>query len=88
MGRIVEILRRNGWYGREWGIRAKISRELGVSRATIARDLQNIERAMLDPAYVKAGTILDDIDRFDAAFFGFTPREAEIMKLRSKSNRS
>jgi len=32
-----------------------------------------------DPAYVKAGTVLDDIDRFDAGFFDFTPREAEIL---------
>src|SRR5579872_5872416 len=31
------------------------------------------------PNYVKAGTVIEDIDRFDAAFFGFTPREAEIM---------
>lgn len=31
-----------------------------------------------DPKYVKAGTILEDIELFDAAFFGFTPREAEI----------
>ncbi|ASC71034.1 Type I polyketide synthase (PKSs) [Halomicronema hongdechloris C2206] len=31
-----------------------------------------------DPHYVKAGTLLDDIDKFDADFFGFTPREAEI----------
>ncbi|MFC7801271.1 beta-ketoacyl synthase N-terminal-like domain-containing protein [Bacillus subtilis] len=29
--------------------------------------------------YVKAGTELKDIDKFDAAFFGFTPREAEVM---------
>ncbi|WP_335871249.1 type I polyketide synthase [Bacillus sp. 2205SS5-2] len=29
--------------------------------------------------YVKAGTELNDIDKFDASFFGFTPREAEIM---------
>jgi len=29
--------------------------------------------------YVKAGTVIEDIDRFDATFFGFTPREAEIM---------
>ncbi len=32
-----------------------------------------------DPNYVKAGAILEDIDKFDAAFFGFTPKEAQIM---------
>ena len=31
-----------------------------------------------DPNYVKAGTLLEGIDLFDAPFFGFTPREAEI----------
>src|SRR5712692_57175 len=30
-------------------------------------------------AHVKAGPLLDDIDRFDAGFFGFNPREAEAM---------
>ncbi|MCG7216939.1 beta-ketoacyl synthase N-terminal-like domain-containing protein [Paenibacillus mucilaginosus] len=29
--------------------------------------------------YVKAGSVLEGIDRFDASFFGFTPREAEIL---------
>jgi len=29
--------------------------------------------------YVKAGVVLEDMELFDAAFFGFTPREAEIM---------
>src|SRR5579871_595603 len=32
-----------------------------------------------DPNYVKAGTVLNDIENFDAAFFGISPREASIM---------
>lgn len=32
-----------------------------------------------DPNYVKAEAVLEDIELFDAAFFGFTPREAEMM---------
>src|SRR5581483_5323857 len=31
------------------------------------------------PDYVKAGAIIQDIEGFDASFFGYTPREAEIM---------
>ena len=31
-----------------------------------------------DPHYVRAASLLDDIDRFDARFFSFTPREAEL----------
>src|SRR5689334_18916889 len=31
------------------------------------------------PDYVKAKGVLDDADRFDAAFFGFNAREAEFM---------
>lgn len=31
-----------------------------------------------DPNYVKAGAVLEDIELFDAGFFGFNPREAEI----------
>ena len=30
------------------------------------------------PNYVPAGAVLDGVERFDADFFGFTPREAEI----------
>ena len=31
-----------------------------------------------DPNYVKAGSVLDGVELFDASFFGFTPRDAEI----------
>ncbi|HKR21503.1 MAG TPA: polyketide synthase, partial [Pyrinomonadaceae bacterium] len=32
-----------------------------------------------NPAYVKAGGVLDDIKSFDAAFFGLNPRETQVM---------
>jgi phthiocerol/phenolphthiocerol synthesis type-I polyketide synthase E len=32
-----------------------------------------------DPNYVKAASVLDDLESFDAMFFGFSPREAEVM---------
>jgi phthiocerol/phenolphthiocerol synthesis type-I polyketide synthase E len=35
--------------------------------------------ALLEPGYVKAAPVLDAIEEFDAGFFGFTPREAEIL---------
>ena len=31
------------------------------------------------PDYVKAAAVLDDVDLFDASFFGFSPRDAAIM---------
>src|SRR5207237_5054940 len=34
--------------------------------------------ALADPRYVKAWGVLVDAAMFDAAFFGFTPRDAEI----------
>jgi phthiocerol/phenolphthiocerol synthesis type-I polyketide synthase E len=34
---------------------------------------------LANPQYVKAGTVLDDMEMFDAGFFGFTPRDASIM---------
>lgn len=43
-------------------------RDAGVDPARIA-----------DPAYVRVAYGPQDIDRFDAGFFGFTPREAETM---------
>ena len=37
------------------------------------------EMLLHHPDYVKAGTTVEGVDMFDATFFGFTPREAEVM---------
>ncbi|MEM9924049.1 MAG: amino acid adenylation domain-containing protein [Cyanobacteria bacterium P01_D01_bin.50] len=43
-------------------------------------ELEISDRDVLkDPQYVKAGSILPDIDLFDATFFGYSAKEAEIM---------
>ncbi len=48
-------------------------------------DDQELESSGVDPAmfnnpnYVKAGAILEGVELFDAAFFGFSAREAEII---------
>ncbi len=43
-------------------------RQAGVSAEEIA-----------NPDYVKSGAILEDLDLFDASFFGFSPKDASIM---------
>ncbi|HVU25275.1 MAG TPA: SDR family NAD(P)-dependent oxidoreductase [Opitutus sp.] len=48
-------------------------RRAGVDAARLAR-----------PNYVKANAVLPDADRFDAAFFGFTPREAELLDVQQR----
>ena len=41
---------------------------------------QGVDKSFLEhPQYVKAGAVLEDIELFDADFFGFSPREAEIL---------
>jgi len=56
----------------------------GVESITFLKD-EEIEPSLVDPArpdhphYVKAASMLDDAEFFDAAFFGITPREAEVM---------
>jgi amino acid adenylation domain-containing protein len=66
----VEALWANFAAGRETIVRLSDDelRAAGVSEAEIA-----------DPSYVKARGMIDGADRFDAALFGFTPREAELL---------
>jgi acyl transferase domain-containing protein/acyl carrier protein len=77
-----------GMHGRFPGARsiAELWRHLRAGRETIARfsDQELLragvdEQTLADPRYVKARPILDGIELFDAPFFGYTPREAEIM---------
>ncbi|GIH95247.1 SDR family NAD(P)-dependent oxidoreductase [Planobispora siamensis] len=37
------------------------------------------EDVLSDPAYVKAAPVIDGVELFDAAFFGFGPKEAQIL---------
>src|SRR5258706_12058445 len=39
-----------------------------------------VDQALLRrPDYVRASPVLEDIEGFDASFFGFSPREAELV---------
>jgi non-ribosomal peptide synthase protein (TIGR01720 family) len=55
----------------------------GVESISFFTD-EELEEAGVEPAlmnapnYVKAGAVLEDIDLFDASFFGFNPREAAL----------
>jgi amino acid adenylation domain-containing protein len=51
-----------------------------ISRFSV-EDLQvpNAAELAADPNYVRARSILEDVDVFDAEFFGILPREAELM---------
>ncbi|MDJ0733380.1 MAG: amino acid adenylation domain-containing protein [Nostocaceae cyanobacterium] len=54
----------------------------GVESISFLRDeeLEIDDKSILrDPNYVKAGSALPDIDLFDARFFGYSAKEAEIM---------
>jgi len=42
-----------------------------------SRGARDVDLANLD--YIKKAVIVDDIDKFDATFFGYTPREAELL---------
>jgi phthiocerol/phenolphthiocerol synthesis type-I polyketide synthase E len=43
------------------------------------RDAGVADAVLADPSYVKAASILDDIEQFDAEFFKYSPREAEML---------
>jgi phthiocerol/phenolphthiocerol synthesis type-I polyketide synthase E len=43
-----------------------------------------LDPAVLPPHYVKAAATIEGIDLFDAGFFGFSPREAEILDPQSR----
>ena len=56
----------------------------GVESVTVFNDEVLIKngfpRSLLDhPACVKAGAVLDDIESFDASFFGYSPRDAALI---------
>ncbi|QMS92041.1 SDR family oxidoreductase [Nostoc edaphicum CCNP1411] len=56
----------------------------GIESITFFNDEElqklGIEATVLsDPDYIKAKPIIEDIELFDASFFGFNPREAEVI---------
>ncbi len=42
-------------------------------------EVANAAALAADPTYVRSRPVLDDVDMFDAAFFGIYPKEAELM---------
>ncbi len=55
----------------------------GVESVSLLSDKEleasGVDRELLrDPNYVKSAVLLEDVELFDAAFFGLNPREAEI----------
>src|SRR5262249_53232072 len=42
-------------------------------------EIANATETARDPHYVRARSVLEDVDLFDAEFFGIYPREAELM---------
>ncbi|HSL82849.1 MAG TPA: beta-ketoacyl synthase N-terminal-like domain-containing protein [Thermoanaerobaculia bacterium] len=56
----------------------------GVESVTVFSDEELLAAGvppelLADPAYVRAGAVLDGVDLFDAPLFGYSPREAEVM---------
>src|ERR1700757_3678121 len=42
-------------------------------------EIRNAAQLAQQPNYVRSRSVLDDVDLFDAEFFGIYPREAELM---------
>src|SRR5262249_49603668 len=40
--------------------------------------------SLRDPSFVKAGAILEEVDKFDARFFGYSPGEAAIIDMQQR----
>ncbi|SDN02761.1 type I polyketide synthase [Ensifer sp. YR511] len=61
----------------------KLLREGGSTLRTLDRDTLKengrSDEEIEGPGFVPVGGHMDDVSRFDAAFFGFTPREASFM---------
>ena len=56
----------------------------GVESVTFFSEQEQLESGvnpafLKKPGFVNAGAVLEDAEYFDAAFFGFNPREAEVM---------
>ena len=56
----------------------------GVESITVFSDAELLAagvppESLRDPTYIKASPVLSDIDKFDAAFFGYSPKEAAIL---------
>jgi acyl transferase domain-containing protein len=53
------------------------------ARTTFSDDeirAQGVSASLMNyPAFVKSGFVLDEVDAFDSAFFGFSPREADVL---------
>src|ERR687891_331970 len=43
-----------------------------------------VDPANLPPGYVRCAALIDGIEQFDANFFGFSPREAEVLDPQSR----
>jgi predicted AAA+ superfamily ATPase len=55
-----------------------VALEIKAGSQVTTSDLIGI-RELAQPEYVKSGVVLEDLDMFDAEFFGFSPKDASIM---------